>query len=116
MTSKISLHFDLGCHFCKIQAHTAILRTFSHILSKFPDFARIFTKSKVLGVAVAPTPPTPVDRGHQVARGPVPKMALTWLDQCLQGSSQKWMSLSIIITRWHVNWTNCIFQKWVPNR
>jgi len=29
------LHFDFGCHFYKIKAHTAILRTFSQILPGF---------------------------------------------------------------------------------
>jgi len=32
---KINKHF-FGCHFCKIKARTAILRTFTHILHKFP--------------------------------------------------------------------------------
>jgi len=34
---KKRLHFDVGCHFCKIKAHVAILRRFSHILPKFPQ-------------------------------------------------------------------------------
>ena len=29
------LHFDFECYFCKIKAHTAILRRYSHILSGF---------------------------------------------------------------------------------
>jgi len=33
---KKRLHFHFGCHFCKIKAHTAILRWFSYILPKFP--------------------------------------------------------------------------------
>jgi len=32
---KKRLHFDVGCHFCEINAHTAILRRYSHILPKF---------------------------------------------------------------------------------
>jgi len=50
MTSKKNkhLHFDFGHHFCKIKAHKAILRRFSHILPKFtqilPRFSGIFTK------------------------------------------------------------------------
>jgi len=37
MTSKKKkrLHFDFGRHFCKIEAYKAILRRFSHILTKF---------------------------------------------------------------------------------
>jgi len=31
------LHFDFGCHFYEIKAHTAILRNFSQILLKFPQ-------------------------------------------------------------------------------
>jgi len=34
---KKRLHFDFGCHFCKIKAHTAICETFSQILPKFPQ-------------------------------------------------------------------------------
>jgi len=41
MTSKkkrtSALHFDFGCHFYKIKAHTAILWTSSQILPKFPQ-------------------------------------------------------------------------------
>ena len=48
---KKRLHLDFGCHFCKIKAHTAILRTVSQILPKFPQ---IFTKSKILGVQFHP--------------------------------------------------------------
>jgi len=52
MTSeKKRLHFDFGCHFCKIKAHSEILRTFSHILPKFPQ---IFTESKRLGMRMHP--------------------------------------------------------------
>jgi len=52
MTSKKSLHFDFECHFCKIKAHSDFAKVFTH-------FARIFTKSKVLGVHLH-SPPTPV--------------------------------------------------------
>jgi len=45
-------------HFCKIKAHTAILRRYSRILHRFPRiFARIFTKSKLLGVCLHPLHP-----------------------------------------------------------
>jgi len=37
LNKKKRLHFDFGCHFCKIKARTAILRRFSHILPKFPQ-------------------------------------------------------------------------------
>ena len=63
-----SLHFDFGCHFCKIKALNHLQRfcerfhkfcpnfhRFSRILS---DFARIFIKSKVLGVRLYPLHPT----------------------------------------------------------
>jgi len=36
MKEKKRVRFEFGCHFCEIKAHTAILRTFSHILPKFP--------------------------------------------------------------------------------
>jgi len=72
MTSekKKRLHFDFGRHFCKIKAHNAILRRFSHICPNshrfcldfkgfFPDFHRI----KNFGGGLpppAPPPPTPL--------------------------------------------------------
>ena len=73
--------FTMGAIFCKIKAHTAIVRMFSHILhfakistdfaqistdfakisTDFAlisnDFARIFTKSKLLGVRLHPCTP-----------------------------------------------------------
>ena len=59
--------FTLGAIFCKIKAHTAIMRMFSHILhfaqisTDFAlisdDFARIFTKSKLLGLRLYPCAP-----------------------------------------------------------
>jgi len=51
MTPKNGLHFDFGCHFCKINAHTAIWRHFAQIST---DFARIFSESQVLGGTLAP--------------------------------------------------------------
>ena len=33
---KKTLHFHFGCRFCKINAHTAVLWGFTHILLKFP--------------------------------------------------------------------------------
>ena len=61
---KKRLHFDFRCHFCKIKAHTAILRMFSHI-SHFDqistdfawiliDFSQIFNRWKLLGVRLHP--------------------------------------------------------------
>jgi len=35
LQKKKCLHFDFRRHFCKIKAHKAILRRFSHILPKF---------------------------------------------------------------------------------
>jgi len=61
MLPKESLHLHLGCHFCKINVHTAILRSFTHFVRIFShfarilrDFSRIFTKSKHLGVRLHP--------------------------------------------------------------
>jgi len=54
------LHFDFECYFCKIKAHTAILRRYSHILPKFPHiFCPDFHQIKSFGVRLPP-PPTPV--------------------------------------------------------
>jgi len=50
---KKRLHFHFGCHFGKLNAHTAKLRRFAHFLPKsshfariLGDFARIFTNSQ----------------------------------------------------------------------
>ena len=46
LQKKKRLHFDFGRHLCKLKAHKAILRNFSHILPKFtqilPGFQGIF--------------------------------------------------------------------------
>jgi len=59
MTSKnVFLHFDFGCHFYKIKAHTAILRTFSQILSKFPEILPgLFSNQKFWGCGFTPCTP-----------------------------------------------------------
>ena len=62
MTStKKRLHFHFGCHFCKINAHTAILRRFTHILLRFPHilpgfkgFCPDFHQIKTFGVLLHP--------------------------------------------------------------
>jgi len=54
MPSKKRLHFYFGCHFCKIEAHTAILRKFSQIFPKFPQiFYPDFYQFKIFWGAVA---------------------------------------------------------------
>jgi len=59
------LHFHFGCHFCKINAHTAILRRFTHILPKclhiLRGFCPDFHQVKNFGGALAPTPPAPLN-------------------------------------------------------
>jgi len=62
MTStKKRLHFYLECYFCKIKAHIAILRRYSHILPEFPHrFCPDFHQIKRFGGALAPPPPKPV--------------------------------------------------------
>ena len=64
MTSKKKrLHFYLECYFCKIKAHTAILRRHLHILPKFPHrFCPDFHQIKVLGVHLHPTTYTSVEK------------------------------------------------------
>ena len=63
-----SLHFDFRCHFHNVKAHTAILRTFSQILPKFPTILISKNEIKIVdfhwiksfGSAVAhPAPPPP---------------------------------------------------------
>jgi len=56
MTSKQKrLHFDLKCYFCKIKAHTAVLRRYSHILLKFPHiFCPDFHQIKSFGGPLTP--------------------------------------------------------------
>jgi len=49
MTLKKRLHCRFGCHFCKINAHTAILRRFANFAKVSTYFARFFTKSKRWG-------------------------------------------------------------------
>jgi len=49
------------CYFCKIKAHTAILRRYSHILPIFPHrFCLDFHQIKSFGRALATPPPTPM--------------------------------------------------------
>jgi len=62
MTSKKKkrLHFDIGRHFCKIKAHKAILRRFSHILPKFTQILRDFHQIIIFGGGLPTSAPPPL--------------------------------------------------------
>ena len=87
---KKHLHLDFGCHFCKIKAHTAILRTVSQILPKFPQvFAGFSPNQKFWGfgcthISYTSNPhgtPLHVLRNPTVPRKPCWK-ALTYILRC----------------------------------
>ena len=58
LAQKKCLHFDFGCHFYKIKAHSVILRTFSQILPKFPHISPGFSlNQKFWGCGCTPCTP-----------------------------------------------------------
>ena len=81
---KKCLHLNFGCHFCKIKAHTAIVRTVSQILPKFPQILPRFSPNqKFWGCSCTPISYTSDSRRTplHVLRNPCWK-ALTYIFRC----------------------------------
>jgi len=73
---KKSLHFH--CHFCKINAHTAILRRFAHVLPKFLHILSGFSPIQNFWGCGCTPPPTPVDTAFRRIRSCVPYFSKSW--------------------------------------
>ena len=100
-----NLHFHFGCHLCKINVHTAILRMFPHIFPNFltfcPNFRGFcpdFYQFKFLGCHCNPSVPASYTSGCAVAKASctIKSIFIQWrtflegtLNQSLETSSTK---------------------------